>query len=158
MNDIERKARTREACKRWYAKNPEKKKEHSRRYRELNKEKLKITAKVYIEKNKEKRKEYDKKYQKLYHQRYREKRIISAKLRYEKKSVWWKEYKQSLKCVRCGENRSVCLDFHHIDPTQKDKSVSIFALLSSKEKFLEEISKCIVLCANCHRVEHANDK
>ena len=27
---------------------------------------------------------------------------------------------------------------------------------SSKEKFLEEVAKCIPLCANCHRKEHWN--
>lgn len=66
-----------------------------------------------------------------------------------------KEAKSGKSCVRCGESRVACLDFHHVDPSTKR-----FALATARnvglslETILEEIKKCIVLCANCHRVEH----
>ena len=55
-------------------------------------------------------------------------------------------------CVNCGESDPVTLDFDHIDPTTKRKTIS--QLLSGHagwEKIKSEIDKCRVLCANCHR-------
>lgn len=72
---------------------------------------------------------------------------------------WYNEYKSKLKCERCPENNPACLDFHHDDPTIKDFEVS--ALINatySIKKILEEIDKCRVLCANCHRKLHFEDK
>lgn len=63
-------------------------------------------------------------------------------------------YKGS-KCQRCGYNRYAgALDFHHRDPGQKDFSLSN-AALTSFEKVKAELDKCDLLCANCHREEHA---
>jgi hypothetical protein len=62
-------------------------------------------------------------------------------------------------CNVCGENDVVLLDFHHIDPTTKD--ITIANAVRSQwtiERIKIEISKCIVLCANCHRKLHAAEK
>lgn len=58
------------------------------------------------------------------------------------------------KCVDCGlENAKSCVyDFHHIDPTQKDFSISNNS--KSFESIKPELDKCILLCANCHRLRH----
>lgn len=58
------------------------------------------------------------------------------------------------KCLDCQQQYPLaCYDFHHIDPTQKDYNPYI--VLSRKyEIFLTEIKKCILLCANCHRLRH----
>mgnify|MGYP001607192259 FL=1 len=64
------------------------------------------------------------------------------------------EYINSFKkngCVLCGEKFYGALDFHHIDPKQKDKSI---ARATSKAYVKKEIEKCIVLCSNCHRKFH----
>lgn len=57
-------------------------------------------------------------------------------------------------CDRCGNSFPFCaLDFHHRDPSEKDHKIS--AMLSgSWEKILQEISKCDLLCACCHRIVH----
>ena len=56
------------------------------------------------------------------------------------------------KCVKCGYNKCIAaLDFHHIDPTQKDVQIS---MNSGWERIKEEIEKCILVCANCHREIH----
>jgi hypothetical protein len=67
---------------------------------------------------------------------------------------WYKEFKKSLKCSRCFENHWACLDFHHIDGNKEIDIGTAIKKCWSKEKILIEISKCIVLCANCHRKEH----
>ena len=74
-------------------------------------------------------------------------------------------------CIKCGYNKNPkALEFNHIDPNTKyrdrnGKSVDIakMALASGKNSLeksrysmktiLLEISKCEILCANCHR-EH----
>lgn len=58
------------------------------------------------------------------------------------------------KCTKCGYNKCIAaLDFHHIDPLQKDKSIKDIIL--RKWNIIEnELKKCILICSNCHREEH----
>lgn len=58
-------------------------------------------------------------------------------------------------CAKCGEKRSYVLDFHHLDPNEKDYNVARITSNSTKiETIKKEIEKCVVLCANCHREFH----
>ena len=79
---------------------------------------------------------------------------------YENKRKTVGDIKQSLSCAKCGYNEfPVALDFHHLDPTQKDTTVA--RMLSNNyqlDKTPQEIDKCICLCANCHRVFHFLEK
>ncbi len=75
-------------------KDPEKRKEYDKKYREQNREKIKETKKIYREKNKEKRLEYEKKnrekileQQKNYYEKNKEK-ILEYQKKYKKK---WRE-------------------------------------------------------------------
>ena len=63
------------------------------------------------------------------------------------------EYIKTLKCENCGFNDWRCLEFNHRDPATKYKNVSDMVARHSFENVLKEISKCSVLCANCHRIE-----
>jgi hypothetical protein len=67
---------------------------------------------------------------------------------------WFYDIKSKLKCERCGFSHPAALDFHHKDPTQKSFGISANKHIG-EEKILKEIEKCEVLCANCHRIEHA---
>ena len=58
------------------------------------------------------------------------------------------------KCIICGENEPVCLDFHHKNPAEKDFTIGKNRS-KGKENLLKEIKKCVCLCANCHRKVHA---
>ena len=61
------------------------------------------------------------------------------------------------KCSRCGYNKHpAALHFHHINPRNKKFSINSNKLLS-KDRF-KELKKCILLCANCHSIEHCNNK
>lgn len=57
-------------------------------------------------------------------------------------------------CRKCGEKRPYVLDFHHRDPSVKEGTINHMLKSSSFEKLMEEINKCDVLCANCHREFH----
>lgn len=59
-------------------------------------------------------------------------------------------------CQQCGEMDPACLDFHHLNPEEKSFNVGgLKGGLHNPEKVREEIAKCVVLCANCHRKLHA---
>lgn len=58
-------------------------------------------------------------------------------------------------CVRCEEADPACLDFHHVDEDEKIMAIcDLIAYEPSDERLFEEIEKCELLCANCHRKEH----
>lgn len=73
----------------------------------------------------------------------------------EKNKKWFKEYKSSLVCSKCGESHSSCLDFHHRNPSEKEINVGdIWKKDWGARRILSEIEKCDVLCSNCHRKIH----
>lgn len=58
------------------------------------------------------------------------------------------------KCMLCGYSKSLAaLDFHHTDPAQKDAD---FTQMKNWlwDRIVVEIDKCILVCANCHREIH----
>lgn len=71
-----------------------------------------------------------------------------------------KEIKESHGCKLCGEKFWKCLDFHHVD--REFKVLNIGKMLRTKgitkQIVIDEIAKCEILCANCHRKYHSNDK
>jgi hypothetical protein len=71
------------------------------------------------------------------------------------------EHKGGMKCQCCGYNKPIpdVYEFHHTDPDQKDPNWT--KMISNNwrlESMIEEIEKCVVLCANCHREEHASQR
>jgi DNA-directed RNA polymerase subunit RPC12/RpoP len=74
---------------------------------------------------------------------------------YQKKKNDIQELKAKCACAKCGEQRGYVLDFHHINPLEKENTVARMTSNNyTLEKVYEEIEKCIVLCANCHREFH----
>jgi hypothetical protein len=59
------------------------------------------------------------------------------------------EYFRTHPCVDCGEHDAVVLEFDHLG----DKSFDVGQSLPyrSWQSILDEIAKCDVVCANCHR-------
>lgn len=71
-------------------------------------------------------------------------------------SEWFNNFKKSLKCSSCNESRWWVLDFHHRNPKEKDGYLYSMLINRGKKKFEQELEKCDVLCANCHRDVHFN--
>jgi hypothetical protein len=62
------------------------------------------------------------------------------------------DYLKTHPCVKCGESDPRVLDFHHRDPVQKETEVSKMVVNGlSLGRLQQEMDKCDVLCANCHR-------
>lgn len=58
------------------------------------------------------------------------------------------------KCSMCGYDKCLgALEFHHLDPNEKEFSVALI-----KDKSLDELKqeadKCILVCSNCHKEIH----
>lgn len=65
------------------------------------------------------------------------------------------EYKGG-KCCLCNYDTYIgALEFHHLDPKQKDFNVSKARFTKFDDRVTSELDKCILVCANCHREEHA---
>ncbi|TXH11309.1 MAG: hypothetical protein E6R04_01560 [Spirochaetes bacterium] len=70
-----------------------------------------------------------------------------------------RKYKESHPCIRCGESHPACLAFHHIDPKTKESEIANAVVRGwGWVRVLEEIEKCVILCANCHAKEHDSSK
>jgi len=73
----------------------------------------------------------------------------------QKRREWFDRFRSTLSCNRCGYSNPAALDFHH---TTDDKEYSITLMVRrgmKEERIMAEVAKCEVLCANCHRVHHA---
>lgn len=58
-------------------------------------------------------------------------------------------------CYDCNQTyHPNVFDFHHLDPGTKDFDWSKMRLFS-EARMQAELSKCVMLCANCHRTRHA---
>ncbi len=104
---------------------------------------------------KENRAKSNKKYQSS--EKGKEKHNMAHKKWKDKKRQFVLNYKSSHPCVICGESRTACLDFHHVN-NDKDGNISRMVIDGySLDRIQKEIDKCIVVCANCHRIVHYNE-
>lgn len=72
---------------------------------------------------------------------------------------WIVNLKKNSKCIKCGNIDYRVLDFHHRNHKEKDFSISM-ALVNNYglSKIRQEIKKCDILCANCHRILHWEER
>ena len=79
------------------------------------------------------------------------KRVQKWRLRQKQRAI---DYKGG-KCSACGYNKCPdALDFHHLDPTEKEFGLASSGITRAWERVKKELDKCILLCANCHRELH----
>jgi len=63
-----------------------------------------------------------------------------------------REYKESIPCMDCKVfYKHYVMDFDHRDKDTKISNVAEFANGGSIKKVWDEIAKCDLVCANCHR-------
>lgn len=98
-------------------------------------------------------KDCSRKYVREHYKKNRKYYLEKAKKR--NKIVWLKvrealwEYLLVHPCVDCGEKDPIVLEFDHL--RDKKKNISSLTNDATLKKVLEEIAKCEVRCANCHR-------
>ena len=65
-----------------------------------------------------------------------------------------RKYKAIHGCRECGNKDFRVLDFDHIDASKKEFGIcQLWKYSSSLELLKNEIRKCQILCANCHRIK-----
>src|SRR6056300_1374891 len=62
-------------------------------------------------------------------------------------------------CVDCGGTFPPrVFDFHHVNPDDKEHKIASMLRSQSWENAKQELDKCVLLCANCHRIRHSEDE
>ena len=98
--------------------------------------------------------------EKIHYQESKERQIaVKETAQFQKnRNIQLVENARAVGCRKCGERRSYVLDFHHRNSWDKEDVISHMIKSSSAENLIIEISKCDVLCANCHREFHYLEK
>ena len=123
------------------------------KYRKANLDIASAAARKYYHANKEKCAERAKNY------RAENKELIQSQQRLKKRARKLEaiEYLGGC-CQSCGQKYHPSVyEFHHIDPTEKEKDPSKMLMLSWL-RLAAELDKCKLLGANCHRLEHYKDE
>lgn len=90
-------------------------------------------------------------------------RVIEARKKHNstarsKNRAWLDKIKLASGCIDCGYNRwAEALDFDHRNMDEKKIGIARI-YMCSKERILEEIAKCDIRCANCHRHKTLMDR
>ena len=92
-----------------------------------------------------------KEYQRQYYLDNREKYLDMARQQYGDRKLYLDDWKRVKRCAICHEEDPEVLQFHHMDPTEKDANVT---KISNPELMHAELAKCAVLCSNCHLKVH----
>jgi hypothetical protein len=82
-------------------------------------------------------------------QRYIDAEAQRKRARAESRTRWLIEFFRNHPCVDCGEQDPIVLEFDHL----RDKVFEVMNQFASRNwrEILDEIEKCDVVCANCHR-------
>jgi len=97
-------------------------------------------------------------YANTYYKKNKEAVIAASKESAKRYKDQWRDYKATLACIKCGQNHPATLDFHHIDRSTKEDSVNRLIKNRAFKRAMEEVKKCVVLCANCHRIHHHEER
>lgn len=86
---------------------------------------------------------------------YNQRKAQRTEQRRKKKSEWVKKFGGV--CSKCNlEWPDYVFEFHHLDANLKEKNPSQIFMLSD-DNIEKELSKCIMVCSNCHRIIHNED-
>ena len=98
-------------------------------------------------------------YAREYYKKHKDTILEQHRIKRQTKKQIIDEYKSEHGCGKCGDLRPYVLDFHHKNGKEKEENVSDMVRKGhSLETLQNEIGKCIVLCANCHRELHYLEK
>ena len=134
-----------------YERNKDEILERNRKIYYANKEKISQRRKQKYQENIIKNREH----KRNQYYKFKEKHLARVELRYKEKREIIDSFKDF--CKICGDDRNPVLVFHHLNPKLKLFTITA-GWMFSDEKLLKEISKCIVLCSNCHREFHFYQK
>jgi len=136
------KAGTKEYFSEYYKQNKERHQNNMIEWKKENKTSTLNSIKKYQEKNIDKVREWNR---------------LNKQKQNKKRRQFIEEYKSTCSCKKCGDVRSYVLDFHHINPDEKEYDLGDASKYSIPRLKLE-LEKCITLCRNCHSEFHYLEK
>lgn len=78
---------------------------------------------------------------------------VSSKKNKRKYTDQLRAYKHNKPCTDCGVPYPYyVMEWDHLPGTTKEANLSRLLQTNSKKRFLEEIKKCELVCANCHKI------
>ena len=95
---------------------------------------------------------------KRWYQRNKEKHMAGTAANKRNARALWAEFKATQDCFHCGFSHPAVIDFHHVIRGKGKRAVNELAKSGAYAQALEEIKKCIPLCANCHRILHWQER
>ena len=98
-------------------------------------------------------------YSKAYYEKNKAAIIKNKNVRKKELVKQFAAFKATKSCTKCGESHPATLDFHHVEYHPSNKKV--FKLVQDGhwwKRIQQEIEKCVVLCANCHRKHHHDER
>ena len=95
------------------------------------------------------------KYGKAHYEKNKAAYIARADARKKQGREEFAAFKSTLRCTKCGQDHPATLDFHHVVRKPENRKVHRLVANGQYEAAMREIQeKCVVLCSNCHRIEH----
>jgi Zn finger protein HypA/HybF involved in hydrogenase expression len=136
------KPRTKEYYAEYYEQNKDAHNARAVKWQSENKDKAQAATKKWLEKNIDEVREYHR---------------LNKRKQTQERRQFINEYKSTCSCKKCGDTRSYILDFHHINPDEKEFDLGDASKYSITRLKLE-LEKCITLCRNCHSEFHYLEK
>lgn len=85
------------------------------------------------------------------------KKKIAREYSLRRREILWKI--KTVPCTDCGgEFPPYVMDFDHRDKSQKEFTIAESLNRVSMERLMDEVAKCDVICANCHRIRTHTSK
>ena len=83
-----------------------------------------------------------------------ESKVVKERQRTVIRTAYSITHKEPFECSICSYSKNfTALEFHHLDPREKEFEIKNMTNCSL-DTAIREISKCILVCANCHREIH----
>lgn len=78
---------------------------------------------------------------------------------WERRKEWLRSIKDGKPCADCGvPYPSRVMQFHHTSEEEKVANIATLLRTRGRQAILDEIAKCVLLCANCHALRHVEDE
>lgn len=96
--------------------------------------------------------EYAKKHYENNKQKIKNRASLSKQKNRERNKQYLENYKSNKSCLDCGETNSIVLEFDHVIGVKLGNVINMAYSPVGLKKLKEEIEKCELVCANCHRI------
>ena len=100
----------------------------------------------------------DKEYSRRHYERNKAAVIAKSGVRRVGFKKVWEEFKSTQSCTNCGFSHPAAIDFHHVEYHPDNKKIYKLLHNRSFQAALDEVKKCVPLCANCHRIHHYDER